>query len=54
MYRFPRDGCCKAIRTDFDLKLLGGNVKAFLLDKGIEIDAAPSRQQHKNGLIERS
>jgi len=24
------DGCCKAIRVDFDHKLLGGNVKAFL------------------------
>ena len=48
------DGCCKAIRTDFDHKLLGGNVKTFLLDKGIDIDAAPPRQQHKNGLVERS
>ena len=35
------NGCCKAIRTDFDHKLIGGKVKAFLLDKGIDIDAAP-------------
>jgi len=48
------DGCCKAIRSDFDHKLPGGNVKAFLLDKGIDIDATPPRQQHKNRLVERS
>ena len=45
---------CATIRTDFDMKLIGGNVKKGLLDKGIDIDAAPPRQQHKNGLFERS
>ena len=29
------------------------NVKRFSLDKEIDIDAAPPRQQHKNGLVER-
>jgi hypothetical protein len=48
------NGICKAIRTDFDMKLIGGRVKEFLIEKQIDIDAAPPRQQHKNGLVERS
>ena len=31
------DGCFKAICAESDNKLLGGNVKAFLLDNGIDI-----------------
>ena len=48
------DGACKCIRTDFDMKLIGGQLKSLLTKKGIDIQAAPPRQQHKNGLVERS
>ena len=47
------DGNCRAIRTDFDPKLIQGGVRSFLTEKGIDVTAAPPRQQHKNGLVER-
>jgi hypothetical protein len=46
-------GTCKEIRTDFDQKIIKGRVKTFLTEKEIAVTAAPPRQQHKNGLVER-
>jgi hypothetical protein len=46
-------GNCKAIRTDFDHKIISGAVRKYLRDKEIAVTAAPPRQQHKNGLVER-
>jgi hypothetical protein len=43
----------KLIRTDFDQKLIGGQVKDFLLNQSIKIEASPPYRQHQNGLIER-
>ena len=42
------DGNCEAIRTDFDQKMIGGEVRKYLTKKEIDISAAPPRQQHKN------
>ena len=47
------EGMCNEIRTDFDQKIIGGKVKDYLLNEHIKISAAPPRQQHKNGLVER-
>jgi hypothetical protein len=47
------EGNCRAIRTDFDHKIIGGAVRKFLRDETISVTAAPPRQQHKNGLVER-
>ena len=45
----------KTIYTDFDPKLMAGNVWKYLEeDKGIDIRAAPPEQQHKNDLVERN
>jgi deoxyuridine 5'-triphosphate nucleotidohydrolase len=41
------------IRTDFDAKLIRGEVKQFLLSKQITIQASPPYRQHQNGLVER-
>ena len=35
------DNKCKAIRTALDQRLIGGNVKCFLLHHQIDVDAAP-------------
>ena len=42
------------IRTDFDYKLMGGEVEKILIDKNIRIEAAPPKRQHQNGLVERN
>ena len=39
------------IRTDFDAKLIRGEVKQFLLSKQITIQASPPYRQHQNGLV---
>ena len=41
-------GQCKEIRTDFDNKLIGGNVWDYLTEKTISISAAPPSRQHQN------
>ena len=41
------------IRTDFDAKLIRGEVKQFLLDNSIKIQSSPPYRQHQNGLVER-
>ena len=53
--KFVRDAGIhpKLIRTDFDHKLMGGNVAAHLLDNNIKVESAPPYRQHQNGLIER-
>ena len=43
----------KLIRTDFDSKLIGGDVESFLLDQQISVEASPPYRQHQNGLVER-
>ena len=43
----------KVIRTDFDHRLIGGQTRKFLLNKGIKVEAAPPKRQHQNGLVER-
>ena len=47
------EGLCNEIRTYFDQNIIGGKVKEYLLQEHIKISAAPPRQQHKNGLVER-
>lgn len=42
----------KLLHTDFDRKITGGSVKAFLDEAGIPIEAAPPGQQNQNGLVE--
>ena len=42
------------IRTDFDHKLIGGNVAKFLQEEEkIRLESAPPYRQHQNGLVER-
>jgi deoxyuridine 5'-triphosphate nucleotidohydrolase len=41
------------IRTDFDDKLLGGDVGKLLLEHKIQVEGAPPYRQHQNGLVER-
>ena len=43
----------KLICTDFDSKLIGGEVESYLLDQQIHIEASPPYRQHQNGLVER-
>ena len=43
----------KLIRTDFDNKLISGEVEKYLLDEKIKIEASPPYRQHQNGLVER-
>ena len=43
----------RLIKTDFDHRLIGGQTRKYLLNHGVKIEAAPPRQQHQNGLIER-
>jgi hypothetical protein len=42
----------KLIRTDFDHKIMGGKVAAFLKSHQIPVEAAPPYRQHQNGLVE--
>jgi deoxyuridine 5'-triphosphate nucleotidohydrolase len=42
----------KLLRTDFDKKLIGGDVASFLRDSNIPIEASPPYRQHQNGLVE--
>jgi dUTPase len=42
----------KQLRTDFDHKLMGGLVAAFLRSQNIPIQASPPYRQHQNGLVE--
>ena len=55
--KFRRD-CGKStpttIYTDFDPKLIQGQVSEFLLGQNIHILAAPPERQHQNGLVERN
>jgi dUTPase len=44
----------KLIRTDFDSKLIGGNVETFLINEKIKIESSPPYRQHQNGLVERN
>ena len=41
------------IRTDFDTKLIHGDVRTFLDSSKIKILASPPYRQHQNGLVER-
>ena len=43
----------KIIRTDFDNKLISGEVEKFLLEEKVRIEASPPYRQHQNGLVER-
>ena len=42
------------LRTDFDHKLLGGDVANYLLNEKIRVEGAPPKRQHQNGLVERN
>ena len=42
------------LRTDFDHKLLGGDVAEYLLNEKIRVEGAPPKRQHQNGLVERN
>ena len=45
----------KLIRTDFDNKLIHGDVRAYIEDtKGVDLEASPPYRQHENGLVERA
>ena len=45
----------KTIYTDFDPKLMAGDVRKYLEEeKGIEVKVPPPEQQHKNGLVKRN
>ena len=56
MKRFVRDVSekPKVIRTDFDSKLMAGEVESFLIDEKISLESAPPYRQHQNGLVERN
>jgi hypothetical protein len=43
----------KLLRTDFDRKIMGGEVAKHLLDQNIPIQSSPPYRQHQNGLVER-
>lgn len=55
MQQFPLNIGSKPrlIRTNFDHKLIGGQTRKMLQNKGIKIEASPPRRQHQNGLVER-
>ena len=44
----------KLIRTDFDKKLLQGEVEDLIHSKGTDLEGAPPSRQHQNGLVERA
>ena len=44
----------KVIRTDFDKKLLQGDVEEFIHSKDTDLEGAPPNRQHQNGLVERA
>jgi hypothetical protein len=43
----------KLLCTDFDRKIMGGEVAKLLLDQYIPIQSSPPYRQHQNGLVER-
>jgi deoxyuridine 5'-triphosphate nucleotidohydrolase len=43
----------RIIRTDFDHKLMGGEVASILKSKHIRVESAPPYRQHQNGMVER-
>jgi deoxyuridine 5'-triphosphate nucleotidohydrolase len=43
----------KLIRTDFDQKLMGGEVAKLLTNAKVRIESSPPYRQHQNGLVER-
>ena len=43
----------KVIRTDFDSKLMGGDIQHFLREQKVRIESSPPYRQHQNGLVER-
>ncbi len=53
--KFLRDVGIKPnlIRTDFDYKLMGGEVEKLLTEEKIRIESAPPKRQHENGYVER-
>ena len=44
----------KIIRTDFDTKLMVGNIEKFLIEEKIGLESSPPYCQHQNGLVERT
>ena len=42
----------KLIQTDFDHKIIGGQVKEYLLKEDIQIKASPPYRQRQNSLVE--
>ena len=56
MKRFVRDVGQKPrlIRTDFDNKLMAGQVEQFLIEEKIKVESSPPYRQHQNGLVERN
>ena len=44
----------KELRTDFDKKLMGAPMQAFMNDKGYIISSVPAGKQRSNGICERS
>ena len=42
------------IRTNFDTKLMAGEVEKYLIDKKINLESAPPYCQHQNGLVEQN
>ena len=43
----------KLVRCDFDPKFMGKHVQKLFQDEKIQLQAAPPRRQHQNGLVER-
>ena len=56
MKRFIRDVGTKPgkIRTDFDSKLMAGDVEKLLIEEKIKLESSPPYRQHQNGLVERN
>lgn len=40
------------MRTDFDHKLIGGDVEQYLTDNKVRLESSPPYRQHQNGLVE--
>jgi hypothetical protein len=56
MQRFLLDCSVKPtllIQTDFDQKLMGGEVAKILLENQVKVESSPPYRQHQNGLVER-
>jgi hypothetical protein len=43
----------RIIRTNFDHKLMGGEVASILQSKHLRVESAPPYRQHQNGIVER-